>query len=154
MKKIAKAKLERYSTNMSAYSYYLTEALGIKKYLCPPEIYAFRKLSGPLPCDTLVLTEGRPDTKALQLLKKIMKAIETPDFSLMEISDLSRIPLIRHFLLSEKPAKKILIFSTKLSNLFVDSPSLLTCCNLEDLLTGSTAENKKRELWNRLKQWK
>lgn len=139
---------------MSAYSYYLTEALGIKNYLCPPEIHAFRKLSGPLPCDTLVLMEGTPDTKALQLLKKIMKAIETPDFSLMEIGDLSRTSLIRHFLLSEKPAKKTLIFSTKLSTLFADSPSILTSCNLEDLLTDPTAENKKRELWSRLKQWK
>ena len=139
---------------MNVFPYYLTEALGIKNYLCPPEIHAFRKLSGPLPCDTLVLTEGTPNTKALQLLKKIMKAIETPSFSLMEIRDLSRISLIKHFLLSERPAKKILIFSTKLSPLFADSPSILTCCNLENLLTSPTGENKKQELWSRLKKWK
>ena len=139
---------------MSIFSYYLTEALGVKNYLCPPEIHAFRKLSGHLPCDTLILTEGTPDAKALQLLKKIMKAIEVPDFSLMEILDLSRISLVRHFLLSERPAKKILIFSTKLSALFVDSPSILTCCNLENLLTGPATENQKRELWSRLKKWK
>ena len=139
---------------MNVFSYYLTEALGIKNYLCPVEIHAFRKLNGPLPCDTLVLTEGALDIKALQLLKKIMKSIEVSDFSLMEIKDLSRISPIKHFLLSERPAKKILIFSTKLSALFANSPSILTCCNLEELLTDPEKETKKRELWSQLKKWK
>lgn len=138
---------------MSAFSYYLTETLGIKNYLCPQEIYSFRKLSGPLPCDMLVVTEGTLSTEALQLLKKIMKAIGVSDFSLMELQDLSPASDIKRFLLSKKPAKKTLLFSTKLSSLFTDSETILTSCSLEDLLTGSTAKEKKQVLWNRLKKW-
>ena len=139
---------------MSTLAYYLTEVLGVKNYLCPREVHSFRRLKGSLPCDTLVLTEGVLSTEAFQLLKKIMEAIKVSDFSLLEIKDLSRISDIRHFLLSEKPAKKTLIFSSQLSSLFADSDSLLTSCNLEDLLTGDTARKKKMELWARLKKWK
>ena len=139
---------------MSAFSYYLTETLGIKNYLCPQEIHSFRKLSGSLPCNMLVVTEGTLSTEALQLLKKIMKAIGVSDFSLMELQDLSPVSDIKRFLLEKKPAKRTLIFSTKLSSLFADSDTILTSCSPKDLLTGSTARNKKRELWNRLKQWK
>ena len=139
---------------MNASSYYLTEVLGVKNYLCPQEIHSFRRLKGPLPCDILILMEGTPSAEAHQLLKKIMTAIGVSDFSLLEVRDLSRVSDIRHFLLSEKPAKKTLIFSSQLSSLFEDSEAILTSCNLEDLLTGDTAKKKKMELWARLKKWK
>ena len=138
---------------MNSFSYYLTETLGVKNYLCPKEIHSFRKLSGSLPCNMLVVTEGTLNTEALQLLKKIMKAIGVSDFSLMELQDLSSVSNIKHFLLSKKPARKVLIFSTKLSSLFTDSNTIFTSDNLEDLLTGPAAKNKKLKLWNQLKQW-
>ncbi|MCY4513115.1 MAG: hypothetical protein OXB86_05450 [Bdellovibrionales bacterium] len=138
---------------MNVFPYYLTEVLGVKNYLCPRETYATRKLIGSWPCDTLVLTEGAPPKEALQLLKKIMGAIEVSDFSLMEIKDLSCFSEIKDFLL-EKQVKKVLIFSTKLSTQFTDSKTVLTSCNLEELLTGPSSKDKKLELWNRLKKWK
>lgn len=138
---------------MNVFPYYLTEVLGVTNYLCPRETHTTRKLTGPWPCDILILTEGTPPKEALNLLKKIMGAIEVSDFSLMEIKDLSRVSEIKGFLL-EKSAKKILIFSTKLSTQFTDSKTVLTSCNLEELLTGPSSKDKKLELWRRLKKWK
>ena len=137
---------------MNAFPYYLTEVLGVKNYLCPRETYITRKMTGSLPCDMLILTEGVLSKEAFQLLKKIMGAIEVSDFSLMEIKDLSRVSEIKVFL-SEKLAKRILIFSTKLSTQLTDSKTVLTSCNLEDLLSGPSSKDKKLEFWKRLKKW-
>ena len=138
---------------MSGFSYYLTEVLGVKNYLCPRDIYSCRRLSGPLSCDILVVTEGALNEESFQLIKKIMGAVQVSDFSLLEIKDISREREIRSFFLRKNTAGKTLVFGEKLSSLSPDSPSVLTSCHLKNLLEGPHAKENKRRLWSRLQEW-
>ena len=138
---------------MSVFSYYLTEVLGVKNYLCSRDIYSRRRLFGPLPCDILVVTEGALSEESFRLIKKIMEAVKAPDFSILEIKDISRPREIRTEAFRGNPARKILIFGENLSSLFPKSPSVLTACHLKDLLEGPRAKENKRQLWSRLQRW-
>ena len=134
-------------------THYLREVLGVQNYLCPKTIRPLRNLKGSLPCETLIIISEPLNTETHSLLKKIMKALDRRDFSLLEIKDSSQMENFKNAILLKTPARKILIFSKKFSSFFKDSHRILTACDLKDLLQTESGHERKRALWSRLKKW-
>ena len=140
---------------MSFKSFYLSEVLGVKKYLCPESIFSVRHLKGGLPCNALAVVQGELSLKENQLLRKIMKSIDFSDFTLLELKDLSFLESFMESVESEKLARFVIFFGQELSYEKFKRVKRLKTYALNKL-EGNTKEVqvRKKELWLELKKWK
>ena len=142
---------ENLNKNKAAYKFF---ALGVSSYLCPENIFKIRKIQGSWPADILVIVEEAPQEEEALLLEKIMSALSVSRFAILEIKDLSHASWILNQLMKEKPAKKILIFSEKLT-LPSESSLFLKTFPLKLFTQKESADviKKKKELWEKLQVW-
>lgn len=143
---------ETRNKSKAAYRFF---ALGVSSYLCPENIFKIRKIQGGWPSDILVIVEETPRNQEWLLLEKIMDALSIPQFAVLEIKDLSHASWILSQLLKEKPAKKFLIFSEKLTLPASENPLFLKTFPLKDFTQKESVEvmTKKKELWKKLQLW-
>ena len=143
---------ETWNRNQTAHRLF---ALGISSYLCPENIFKIRKIKGNWPSDILVIVEETPQDQEWLLLKKIMDALSIPQFAILEIKDLSHASWILNQLSKEKPAKKFLIFSEKLTPPTSENSLFLKTFPLKDFTQKESTEvmTKKKELWKKLQLW-
>ena len=152
---------------------YLSEVLGIKTYLCPEAIHSFRSLEGGLPCRVLTVVFKALSPPQRILLKKIMASIDVFEFAVLEIK---RDEVLNQLLSCEESLADFICFfggkdlvkedllieregafisACKKNSVSKPPVSFLQVCSLEEL-EGDSIEvrNRKKQLWERLKNWK
>ncbi len=158
----------RINPEAKAAAFYLSEVLGIRRYLRPPELTALRLVRGPLPCRMLAVAAGGfshspPESSAESqraLLKKIMRAVGFEDFSVLELKRREDLPAFFGRLRPGSPADFVCAFGGRLAGGMAEglkarsSFCFHTSFSLGDLDGGSSeAADRKRQLWAALQAW-
>ncbi len=140
---------------MSFKSFYLSEVLGVKKYLCPENIFSIRHFKGDLPCNVLAVTLGENSLKENQLLHKIMKSMDFSNFTLLELKNLNFLETFMDAVEDEGLANFVIFFGQKLCYDKFRQVKYLKTYSLEELEGNTTSiQVRKKELWVELKKWK
>ena len=139
---------------MSFKSFYLSEVLGVKKYLCPKDVFDVRQVTGGLPCTMLVVVKGEVSLKENQLLHKIMQSIGYSEFTLLELKKVHFLESFMNSVEKEKLAHAVIFFGQELSYKKFKQVKCLNTYSLKELEgNNGDVQTRKKELWLNLKQW-
>ena len=134
---------------------FLFWTLGVSSYLCPENVLQVRRFHGSWPCDILAIVQEAPGEKEKLLFEKIMSALSISRFAMLEIRDESHTDWILNQLSEKNLAKRVLIFSEKLTPSIKSSLFLNTFPLKQFTLAANQSEvtARKKKLWGDLQAW-
>ncbi|MGI9549243.1 MAG: hypothetical protein ACR2M7_04640 [Bdellovibrionales bacterium] len=133
---------------------YVSEVLGVKKYLCPKNIWSLRHIKGNVPCDVLVLIQGEASLTQQELLKKILSSVQISSYTILELKDLNMLESAMRTIENNKWTRLAIGFGQDLSYAHFKHVTYLKTYFLKELEgAGPEIQSRKKQLWSELKKW-